>query len=221
MILAGCGPSMSGLVQGRIDNAFVKNLERFSPGATVEVNSPGGEEMAGLEAARVLRQRGYSVVVRARCISACADLLLAGATSIVLDHAVIGFHGNPEMFEAFRQTKPETGPDTCKLPSVSLMRQLYAESGLNIDFWREMWIRMPKNTLAIIPGQFNSPGCATVGQYGPTEMWLPTSIQLRDLMGLRFEGDVCADDPECVAYRLPQLIGRGRMVIVGDRMVRT
>ena len=51
--------------------------------------------------------------------------------------------------------------------------------------------------------------------------WLPTSSQLKHLLGLKFKGTVCADNPKCYEKKLYLLYGPGAKFIIGDEFYET
>ena len=47
-------------------------------------------------------------------------------------------------------------------------------------------------------------------------MWFPTSKQLKTGFGLKFEGDVCADNQNCYEDKLDKIYPKGTSLAVGD-----
>ncbi|MFZ4122802.1 MAG: hypothetical protein ACOYKM_14210 [Caulobacterales bacterium] len=204
-----------------VTDDLVAYLQAKSAGSTVTLNSPGGFADPAFAAADVIERRRLTLRINKQCLSACADILLAAAHTVVLDEAVVGFHGNPAMFDAYRQSLGLGHTMHCTAAWGQRFEALYRRQGLNVEFWREMVRRMPDNVVEPMPNRELSPGCPRIGMRGPVAYWLPTSSQLRDLLRLNFTGTLCADDPICIRDRLPRLIGRGRLVVVGDALVQT
>jgi hypothetical protein len=85
--------SFSGSIE-RDELIRFQNIYRSSDTRLI-VNSPGGNMEAGLAIGKILiENQGLTVVVKNICASSCANyLFLAGHTKII-DHGVVGFHGN-------------------------------------------------------------------------------------------------------------------------------
>jgi len=67
--------------------------------ALVALDSPGGSTFNGLAIGRLIREKNFATVVPKDkvCISACANVWLAGTTRYVDDNVMIGFHGDAEI----------------------------------------------------------------------------------------------------------------------------
>lgn len=61
----------------------------------IVLNSSGGRMDAALDIGRVLIQnRKLTAIVRGICASSCANYLFLAAKNKVIDHGIVGFHGN-------------------------------------------------------------------------------------------------------------------------------
>ncbi len=82
---------------GQIDKDELSKFQKiYKPSdTTLIVNSTGGNMDAGLAIGKILiENKNLSVVVQVVCASSCANyLFLAGHTKII-DHGIVGFHGD-------------------------------------------------------------------------------------------------------------------------------
>ena len=71
-----------GEVNSRLPFNLSRALEEFSNANTLELNSPGGDVHAGLEASRTIDRKGLTTKIaeNSGCYSACAYLFFAGAS---------------------------------------------------------------------------------------------------------------------------------------------
>jgi hypothetical protein len=67
-------------------------LEGFDSIRYIELDGPGGLVREGVAIAHLVRERGLVTVVRARCNSACVDILAAGRERWITDAARVGLH---------------------------------------------------------------------------------------------------------------------------------
>jgi len=85
--------NISGEIQAGDSEHFLTIAQQY-PQALVNLNSPGGNAMAGIQIARIIRMRNYSTVVMDgnTCASACAIIWVAGTPRYFDGTAQIGFH---------------------------------------------------------------------------------------------------------------------------------
>lgn len=89
-------------IVGQISEQTVRLLEEAPAGVTtVVITSQGGDTVAAIAAARIIRKRGYELEVRRYCLSACAQLILPAAKKATLiDLPIIGMHHSSTAFQA-------------------------------------------------------------------------------------------------------------------------
>ena len=78
----------------------------------------------------------------------------------------------------------------------------YRSTGHNNDFWREQEKRLSGFTINYKINENNI--CERSPSYKNADYWLPTSEELRNLLGLKFKGSLCSDDINC--YRKKPLM---------------
>lgn len=202
-------------ISGRIDETFTDAfLEAFKTHDRIAVSSTGGESHQALALARVLAPRRLHLIIDDYCFSACASLLAPAADSIEFGpDAMFGVHDSPAMARAVYVRDFGTGDD-CYVRSGGAHRELYTWAGRDPRFPDEVFDRLqPLPARAVDSGG----ECPRIEYDLTHQWWFPTSVQLRELMGLAFSGTVCADDPACMRRRLPNLRMEGT-VIVGDEI---
>ena len=231
------------VVAGQIDKGFldrVLNLSLDGDEKKIILSSPGGSANMALRAARIIDESAHSLTIVSKCFSACAEYLLAASDKIrFLNKPLIGFHGNPIGNAAIvRQT---AGPNiTPCLPDpnhIENVRALYQKRNLNTDFWKEEYkrLRIINVTLRDIHPKMDEAAkrymawgvdvspvfkdCKIARIKTLHTAWFPTSEQLRTLLGLKFTGAVCADDPKCYKLKINKMFGQmGESFIVGDEV---
>lgn len=213
------------IMPGFIDDDFLIQLKNLPPETTeIALISTGGLADIGLEAAEIVRSRGLEVVVLGSCNSACAEYILPAASKIqFFDDPLVGFHGNESSMMYFAVEdglKNPCAPDSDqknmldKLEGLIERREaLYNKTGRKKDFWKAQIKSLGSAKLIKAPTRGSD--CVYIQKF-PYELWYPTSEQLNSLLGLEFEGTLCADDPVCYKRKIPMVKGLGEKYIVGD-----
>jgi hypothetical protein len=85
------------VLNGQINTGDDQEFIRLASGldhALIFLNGPGGNMITALNIGRYVRTRGWDTAVADKqlCMSACAELWLAGTTRYMTDTALIGFH---------------------------------------------------------------------------------------------------------------------------------
>ena len=91
-------------ISGPIDGSFVKLIVRSISGhpniRRIIVDSDGGDAEAALQLAQIIHERGWDVVVRNKCLSACAKYIFpAGKHKIVSPNSWVGIHETRRKFQ--------------------------------------------------------------------------------------------------------------------------
>lgn len=98
VLLLGCeNKSPTVRLSGEINpNSIQPIIEAINRGAkTLIVNSGGGHEVSAIKLANVILEKGVSIVVEQKCMSACALYLFPSAASRRIEHdALVAFHNN-------------------------------------------------------------------------------------------------------------------------------
>lgn len=112
VILISCENGSNGAAQAELGVPYIKIVGEIST-KTVEllknapsdvkkvvITSQGGDTKAAIAAARVLNARGFELVVRGYCLSACAQMLMPAAKKVTLeDMPIVGMHQTATAFE--------------------------------------------------------------------------------------------------------------------------
>lgn len=86
---------------------------------------------------------------------------------------------------------------------------LHGQAGLNPDFWKVQTTRLGPSTLE---PSISATGACSIGQRFANEYWYLDSKTFENSMGLKFEGDLCADDPECSRHRILLFVNLKRSI---------
>ena len=87
-------------IDGRIDSQTLEYV-RSLPNTPLEIHitSQGGDTPTAIEIAKIIRERGYGLVVKKYCLSACAQWLLPEARKVrLIDMPIVGFHHSGTAF---------------------------------------------------------------------------------------------------------------------------
>lgn len=92
---------------------------------TIIIKSRGGSVEDALDMADVIVQKHLNVVVNTICASSCANYLFpAGASKIVLDGGVVGYHGGPALDMPWRYIGPSEMKDHAATHEVDFLRKI-------------------------------------------------------------------------------------------------
>jgi len=101
---SGCAAQTTVHFEGEITDESVARFSdllassEYQSAQWVEITSAGGDALAGMKMARLIRYRNLGVRVRGYCVSACAQyVFLAARNRHVLDGGVVLFHDNLAM----------------------------------------------------------------------------------------------------------------------------
>jgi len=144
-------------------------------------------------------------------MSACAEFLLPAANKIIfIQDPMIGFHWSPILNEN-EYVRASGEFSKCDLSDYEYQKNLHRENQLNEDFWLEVEKRLVLQSYKV-----GLDGCNTGKRKFKNTMWLPTSQQLKNLLGLKFEGKVCSDDLKACKMTVNQNWKKGKRVVIGD-----
>ena len=122
---------VDGLTVQQIVNAIDENIN------TIVITSGGGEVMANIRLARLIRERGIRLEVADYCLSSCFNyLFLAAVDKTVQENSVLGFHGSvdnavPRIFRWVFTDEIEAQRQF--LADLDLDRQIYSDLAYKAD----------------------------------------------------------------------------------------
>jgi hypothetical protein len=183
------------------------------PGHTVYVMSVGGENAAGLRMAQSILENENEVKVMIICFSACAEYLLPAAHEVeFVSHPLIGFHWNSIMDLALLE---QYGGDLslCDTTNAEELQKILQSKFMDRGFWKETLEHLELQYYDVQPKES---ACPWSRRSFKNHVWLPTSVQLRDLWGLRFTGSVCADNFKDCTKVIDFRYKEGARVVIGD-----
>lgn len=157
---------------GYITEAAVERALRLLPGSTtLEINSPGGNNLAAIKLADAVAKGGVDVVVNGNCYSACAHyIFLAGKQKIVSVGSLLLFHGTPFAWERVLRERPKalTAEQTAAVKrDIRAATDLYRRLGVRTELLRcvDHALGVPKIDLTALPQA--KPGESPPALYGP------------------------------------------------------
>ena len=199
-------------ISGTVNKRFYARFSQIHGPVEIEINSKGGWPKYAQKIADHMIDNDMSVIIKKNCLSACAEYFLAAAEHVTFnDLPIIGFHGNPMMRREITIAEYPKQSRLCYFNLTGKFERMYIDKGVNKDFWKEQ-----ESRLHLIPEYEDMNGCPALQFKFEHKFWMPTSEQLRDLLGLKFEGQVCADSPECIQERLLTRWKKGTTFVVGD-----
>jgi len=210
---------------GEVNATLYSKLYEFDDANIYMITSSGGYIRYGDKIASYMLENPTDLIVVGTCASACAEDILPAARKLYFyDEPLISFHGNAH--SVLHHLSQGTHDDPCPSPrsqydlvstyenDAKNMSRRYKKSGHNIAFWKEQEKRLKGFSLVKKVGEDES--CSMTSAYENADVWLPTSHQLKTLLGLEFEGTVCADNIACYEKKLYLLNGPGHKYIIGD-----
>jgi len=213
-ILCACQAPQMIDMRGRTNQNFVDELtSKNSPNSVIQIMSGGGNINAAYLASKNIIENNNKVLIYGHCFSSCAEYFLGAASEVTfLDRPIVGFHWNTLM--NMEQMERNGGDlSNCDLTSVAQQREIYEHKNLNTDFWKETEKRLNLTYFEVIE---NPDGCPFKKRVFENYMWFPTSMQLGNLLNLKFKGGVCSDSPKICQRRIDRRWKSGTRVIIGD-----
>jgi len=215
-----------------IDEDFLKKLQNDVENEIKDIalSSTGGIAGISAEIGDMIYENDVGIRIFGFCLSACAEDLITSSKGLVFfDRPLIGYHGNAISY--LNEINENNAQDPCPNPdSNSKLKQdmglvvekktkLYAKTGKQIGFWTETKKRLGSSKF----DHFMLPNnqCVPFEVFENAELWFPTSTQLSNLLGLTFDGELCADYEACYTSKLLVYFGPGRRFIVGDELIVT
>ncbi|MCF6220998.1 MAG: hypothetical protein L3J65_07780 [Robiginitomaculum sp.] len=218
LFLGSCATSGKSVVlKGTINNAF---YEKFATAAKstkhITINSTGGSTSYAARIGDIIYQDKLNITITGKCFSACAEYILPSAQKLTIGaEALIGFHWSPKMLQHLVSKEAPENLQHCKWPSVKRLDEQYKKYGANPEFWHYSLERIELESFEL----YYSPNtCPKHTKSFKNLLWMPTSEQLRTLLGLKLSETICADKPECYEPRIDEIWPSGTRIVVGDRV---
>lgn len=213
-VVSACQSQQTIDMHGQINQDFLDNLyNQNTQNAVLHISSGGGNIKLAYLASKNLIENKNEVKIEGHCLSACSEYLLAAANEIqFLNYPLVGYHWNT--FMNIKQIQTYGGDiSRCDLTSVEQQHEIYSYKDLNLDFWKETEKRLNLTYFEVVT---NPQACPSKKRIFENHMWFPTSKQLKELLGLKFEGNVCADSPKICQRRIDRRWKSGTRVVLGD-----
>lgn len=205
---------------GLITKDFVDNLKTLPDDpVTLYLASNGGGADMGLAAANVILEKNVNLVIDGKfgiCTSGCAEFILPAVKSVTfINEPLVGYHQNPQII---LHLLSELAPEDIKYcdfvkSEVQASEDLVDKAGLNKDFWKETLKRIEVKSAKAFLYEEQCPGLRKEYKY---ELWFPTSEQMRSMLQLEFEGELCSDRRECYKDEIDQRWSVMTGMVVGD-----
>ena len=188
----------SASLRGEINHDVVDSLIDKGPISELRVSSIGGNGEAALHLANAMLENGTTLTIDGVCSSSCAEFLLPAAARVVArGKPLLAVHGNPLLLQALYERNHHHEDPTCFRDSFSL-REIYRVRGLSTEL---ALAQEQKLVLSRFETSFAEP-CVLFRWSFRHSNWFPTSEQYARMMGIVFEGELCADDIRCIESRI-------------------
>lgn len=202
---------------GRINSELHEKIQNHTGERKLIIMSGGGSVEHSLDAAEILDDQNWSIVVFGHCLSACADIILLGSDEIkFIGNPIIGFHGDSLMKNYIYRTNSSDSNSMCFLTHQHREDALIAKRGINRQFWKEQYVRLAPFGSKMLPG---TQECERISYRLTNKFWYPDSRQLQELYGLRFDGSgVAADFPMRYQEYFASLHQEGSKIRIADEV---
>jgi len=209
-------------LKGPLNKSFLVALDNIPEDTSViGVNSVGGDSIPALKVAKVIQNRDLKIIIDGEfgiCASGCAEYLLPAAKSLKFNNEpLVGYHQNPHIIYSLLKNTIPSQLDFCTelKQQINEANELYSTKNLNQNFW--------SSTLEKIEIEYFQPRkilekCPSANWQFKHELWFPNSKQLKELLGLKFEGAVCSDAPEVCKSKIDETWDEGLSFVVGDEL---
>ena len=120
-------------IGGEISPSTVTLLQNAPPNVSkVVITSTGGDTLAAIAAARIIKARGYELVVQKYCLSACAQWLMPAAKTVKLeDMPIVGMHHTATALERILSDGGNKAEALRYSPIARVEQQFYDEIGVD------------------------------------------------------------------------------------------
>lgn len=206
-------------LSGEVDNNMLEKIVALDcEKPTLMMNAIGGESKISLKVAETIASKNIKIIVDSHCLSSCAEFLLPAAKSVEFRKSpVIGFHGNPILLEFLALSNSPPGIENCSFGDANRMRNLYAKSTANVEFW-DYQLRFLKLDKFFVQSEIREDACPNMQMSFVHDLWIPSSTALKEDLGLQFSGAVCADQISTCVTRISKIFPK-RSYVVGEKVV--
>lgn len=213
-LLVSCQKSSKYLIVGDTSAALYDAANQFNfRDQMVSISSEGGEIKYGILLAKKISNENISLEVFYVCLSACAEFLLPAANKIkFIEEPMVGFHWGP-ILSHNEQLRAGADLSGCDTSDFDYQENLFKEKELSTNFWLEV-----EDRLVLKSYELGSKGCYSKKRKFENDFWFPTSQQLKNLLGLDFEGKVCADNVETCKIKVNNVTRKGIRIMIGDTL---
>ncbi len=111
--------------------------------------------------------------------------------------------------------KSKVNISSCAFDSLADQKKLLKSRDLSIDFWKQVESRLKLTQFKLVDA---GEACPWKVRKFENLFWLPTSQQLKNLWGLKFEGQLCADDFDECKIKINSHWSKGKRIVVGDEI---
>lgn len=124
--------NMAGKIDEKLLRSFVDAPDNFEK---VVVKSQGGDVIAAIEIAKIIKKRNLDVEVNGYCLSACAQYILPSARNIIIrDKSIVALHHSPfSIMKMLEFSKIYDESEKYKKVSNEEVK-FYNEININIDY---------------------------------------------------------------------------------------
>jgi hypothetical protein len=206
-------------IQGRaVDAAFEQEIrEKWKPGAILQISSLGGEGDRAIAIAEWMLKNKVRLSVIDVCNSACPEYFLPAAAEVrFVGSPIVAFHWNLPITQEFLTENYPNLDFRCREGAFKAHQALVAKFDTNPDFWKGQRDRIGLRNITIVNP--DDP-CKLMLADLKVDLWFPTSEQLRDMMWLEFEGEVCADNKACIEKEIIPFSRKYKKIMVGDEVI--
>lgn len=177
-------------------------------------NSYGGSTFFSLLLSSQIDEK-LNIVVDQECTSNCAEIIMPSAKSLLFkNRPIIGFHGNTTSYRYYVEQSNLNDKSQCNWVYEENFQKLIKAKAINPNFWVEQMDRLqPKVSFKLIRGE-----CPQINYNFKNHIWLPNSDQLKNLMNIRFQGSICADNYRRCSKRVDRRWAKNTRVVIGDKV---
>ncbi len=221
-LLTGSAPMVNPVViDGTIDRKLADRLiPQISDGTIIDIRSYGGEADSSIDLADRISQHNVTVRVREYCLSACAELIVPAAkTIIMIGEPLIGFHGNAMTYQYLLEKEELPELAKCEEVRSDKFREIYRRRNIKMSSWDKQ-IKLVGIYYDSSQSDKQDKTCSMSIFSSKYKYWFPTSVQLRNDFGWKFDGEVCADAIECARTSIKKYWYPGNAYVVGISTIK-
>lgn len=200
---------------GEINHQLLLEIEKHDGQKALFISSRGGYVRDAIAIAERLSAENWSIHILGDCSSACADILLLGASEVsAVPGSFIGFHGDSLMKNYLYRSASKDVESDCFLAYQNREDDLINSAGVNRGFWREQITRLrPYNVYLRTNGDDD---CDILFYDLEVDFWYPNSEQMSRLYGLDIRGELASDNIDVYRGDIERFNTYNDVIMVGD-----